>query len=230
MILVIVLKIIGILFLLVLLRLKKLIDLIHCDVWGPYKISSLSGSHYFLSIVDDFSITTCVYLMKNKTEVAHLLTHFVDMVHNVTPQNLGVRCSIINPRKTCAYHVIRYHTFVSHLPGPIILQTEQSPCGYRVIRYHIVRLIHQDPSFYKTEQSPFRARSSSENHHVQCTVQQEKQHLGAVTGLPRRTIPFPKRTTSLRRGRTSLARMPSGSPRRTTPPWRSSSSSRRGRA
>ena len=67
----------------------------------------------------------------------------------------------------------RYHTFVSHLPRLIILQTGQSPYGYRVTRYHIVHLIHQDPSFYKTGQSPLHARSSSENHPVQCTVVQE---------------------------------------------------------
>ena len=37
---------------------KDIFDLIHCDIWGPYKIPSLCGSHYFLSIVDDASRAT----------------------------------------------------------------------------------------------------------------------------------------------------------------------------
>ena len=34
---------------------KDLFDIIHCDIWGPYRVSSWCGAHYFLTIVDDFS-------------------------------------------------------------------------------------------------------------------------------------------------------------------------------
>ena len=30
-------------------------DLIHCDIWGPHKITTHSGTRYFLTIVDDFT-------------------------------------------------------------------------------------------------------------------------------------------------------------------------------
>jgi hypothetical protein len=30
-------------------------ELIHCDIWGPYKIPSLSGAKYFLTVVDAYS-------------------------------------------------------------------------------------------------------------------------------------------------------------------------------
>ncbi|KAJ0009893.1 hypothetical protein Pint_34605 [Pistacia integerrima] len=30
-------------------------ELVHCDIWGPYKTKSFSGAHYFLTIVDDYS-------------------------------------------------------------------------------------------------------------------------------------------------------------------------------
>lgn len=30
-------------------------DLVHCDIWGPYQTPSLSGAHYFLTLVDDKS-------------------------------------------------------------------------------------------------------------------------------------------------------------------------------
>ena len=55
----------------------------------------------------------------------------------------------------------QYYTFVSHLLGPIILQTGQSFCGYCVTRYHIVCLIHWDPSFYKIEQRPLSHEEST---------------------------------------------------------------------
>lgn len=32
-----------------------LFSLVHCDIWGPYSISTHSVAHYFLTIVDDFS-------------------------------------------------------------------------------------------------------------------------------------------------------------------------------
>lgn len=43
-------------------------DLIHCDIWGPHKVSSHSGAKYFLTIVDDFTRCTWVYLMHYKSD------------------------------------------------------------------------------------------------------------------------------------------------------------------
>jgi hypothetical protein len=43
-------------------------ELIHCDIWGPYKIPSLSGAKYFLTIVDDYSRFTWVFFMHHKHE------------------------------------------------------------------------------------------------------------------------------------------------------------------
>jgi len=34
---------------------KELFKLIHCDIWGAYRVSSLCGAQYFLTIVDDAS-------------------------------------------------------------------------------------------------------------------------------------------------------------------------------
>lgn len=54
-------------------------DLIHCDIWGGY-LTPQSGAHYFLTIVDDFSQCTWVYLMKFKSETYSFLKHFLAMV------------------------------------------------------------------------------------------------------------------------------------------------------
>ena len=48
-------------------------DLIHVDIWGPYSTPSLNGSRYFLSVVDDFSICTYVFLMSHKSDASSLL-------------------------------------------------------------------------------------------------------------------------------------------------------------
>ena len=51
-------------------------DLIHCDIWGAYRVESLCGAHYFFSIVDDASGGTWVYLMKDKSEASQLIVNF----------------------------------------------------------------------------------------------------------------------------------------------------------
>jgi len=59
----------------------KIFDLIHCDIWGPQKIETHSGAHYFLTIVDDYSRFTWVFLMKFKFETQGLLKSFITFVH-----------------------------------------------------------------------------------------------------------------------------------------------------
>jgi len=51
-------------------------ELIHCDIWGGYSIPTHNGARYFLTIVDDFTRCTWVYLMKNKSETQSLLKIF----------------------------------------------------------------------------------------------------------------------------------------------------------
>lgn len=55
--------------------------LIHCDLWGPYTKSSSTGSHYFLTLVDDNSRAVWVYLMKEKTEVPGCFRNFFATVN-----------------------------------------------------------------------------------------------------------------------------------------------------
>ncbi|XP_010436765.1 PREDICTED: uncharacterized protein LOC104720575 [Camelina sativa] len=51
-------------------------SLIHCDVWGPYRVPSSYGAVYFLTIVDDFLRAVWTYLMPAKSEVRGVLTNF----------------------------------------------------------------------------------------------------------------------------------------------------------
>ncbi|GJT20206.1 ribonuclease H-like domain-containing protein, partial [Tanacetum coccineum] len=48
--------------------LKIFDDLVHLDLWGPYKITSSEGFRYFLTFVDDYTRAVWVYLIKSKDE------------------------------------------------------------------------------------------------------------------------------------------------------------------
>ncbi|CAL2238881.1 unnamed protein product [Prunus armeniaca] len=55
-------------------------DLIHIDIWGGYKVASISGAKYFLTIVDDYTRCTWIYLMKHKSDARTLLVNFINMI------------------------------------------------------------------------------------------------------------------------------------------------------
>ena len=57
-------------------RAKKPLELIHTDVCGPIKPSSLGNSNYFLLFIDDFSRKTWVYFLKQKSEVFEVFKKF----------------------------------------------------------------------------------------------------------------------------------------------------------
>ncbi|CAL2274238.1 unnamed protein product [Prunus armeniaca] len=68
-------------------------SLLHCDIWGPNKHPSLTWAYYFLSIVDDFSRFTWVFLMKHKHETQALLKTFfayVDTQFHLKVQQIRV--------------------------------------------------------------------------------------------------------------------------------------------
>ena len=44
-------------------------DLLHFDIWGPFRQNSIQNHKYFFTIVDDFSRFTWVILLKSKGEV-----------------------------------------------------------------------------------------------------------------------------------------------------------------
>ena len=48
-------------------------ELVHCDLWGPYKTPSSCGAYYFLTIVNDFSQVVWIYLLLVKKEVLRVL-------------------------------------------------------------------------------------------------------------------------------------------------------------
>ncbi|GJW31990.1 ribonuclease H-like domain-containing protein [Tanacetum coccineum] len=57
-------------------------ELVHLDLWGPYKVSSREGFRYFLTIVDDYSRAVWTYLLKTKDEVFDCIVNFIKLIHN----------------------------------------------------------------------------------------------------------------------------------------------------
>lgn len=55
-------------------------DLLHMDIWGPIGIPSMQGHHYFLTIVDDHSRFTWLFLMKNKGETRDCIKNFITYI------------------------------------------------------------------------------------------------------------------------------------------------------
>ncbi|KAM0019556.1 putative RNA-directed DNA polymerase [Helianthus debilis subsp. tardiflorus] len=55
-------------------------DLVHLDLWGPYKVASYDGFKYFLTVVDDYSRSVWCYFLSNKTEVFDNLKNFYELV------------------------------------------------------------------------------------------------------------------------------------------------------
>jgi len=54
--------------------------MLHCDVWGSHKISIHLCLRFLLTIVDDFTQCTWVFLMQHESEVHHLFMNFVKFV------------------------------------------------------------------------------------------------------------------------------------------------------
>ncbi|CAH9142456.1 unnamed protein product [Cuscuta epithymum] len=59
---------------------SRILELIHCDLWGPYKTPSTCDAVYFLTLVDDFSRAVWVYLLRDKKEVHQYFLSFIAMV------------------------------------------------------------------------------------------------------------------------------------------------------
>lgn len=59
---------------------SKPFDLVHMDIWGPLNTVSLQGFKYFLTIVDDYSRNTWIYLLKTKSDARPCMLKFIQHV------------------------------------------------------------------------------------------------------------------------------------------------------
>ena len=54
-------------------------ELVHCDMCGPSRLPTSCGVHYFLTMIDDNSRVSWLYLMREKREDGHFLNTFISL-------------------------------------------------------------------------------------------------------------------------------------------------------
>lgn len=68
----------------------KIFDIVHMDVWGPFKVPTVTGVRYFLTIVDDFSRSTWTVLMSAKSEVTDNLINLYQMIKTQYEESIKI--------------------------------------------------------------------------------------------------------------------------------------------
>ena len=61
-----------------------ILGLIHSDICGPIPITSMNGSRYLLTFIDDFSRYTWVFFLKKKFEVCEKFTELKALIENAS--------------------------------------------------------------------------------------------------------------------------------------------------
>ena len=87
-------------------------QLIHCDLWGPYRTKSLCGSTYFLTILDDYSRAVRIYLLPNKREAPAHLKNFIALVDRQFDTKIQTICSDNVSEFTCLTDFFAEHRII----------------------------------------------------------------------------------------------------------------------
>ena len=66
------------------------LEVVHSDVWGPTRTTSLAGSNYYVSFIDDHTRKVWIYCMKAKSEVFQHFKHFKTLVEKET--RMQIKC------------------------------------------------------------------------------------------------------------------------------------------
>lgn len=59
---------------------NQILELVHSDLCGPMSTTSIGGSKYFLTLIDDYSRKTFVYFLEHKSEAFDIISEFINMV------------------------------------------------------------------------------------------------------------------------------------------------------
>lgn len=88
---------------------KDTFDLIHCDLWGPYRATTFCGSRYFLTILDDHSRALWLYLLPDKTRVSQQIREFMALVERQYSKKVKVLRSDNGTEFTCLANYFKDH-------------------------------------------------------------------------------------------------------------------------
>ena len=65
-------------------RATSILGLIHFDISGPVPATSMNGSRYLLTFIDDFSRYTWVFFLKKKSEVCENFSELKALIENAS--------------------------------------------------------------------------------------------------------------------------------------------------
>lgn len=160
-------------------------ELLHVDIWGPYKELSLSGARYMLTLVDDFSRATWTFLMRAKSQTVTLLetffkyvnTHFKTVVKTVRSDNglefLSIKCQELFAKngvvhqKSCVYTpqqnglVERKHRHLAQVARALLFNSGCSTRFWGEAMLSASFLINKLPTHSLQWKSPFEVLTSS---------------------------------------------------------------------
>ena len=77
-------------------------DLIHCDIWDSFHLPDQSGHRYFLTLVDDCTRFTWLYLLKHKSNVSYVIPRFFKLVS--TQFHMKIRAFRSDNAKELLFH------------------------------------------------------------------------------------------------------------------------------
>ena len=67
------------------------LGLIHSDISGPMPVTSMNGSRYLLTFIDDFSRYTWIFFLKKKSKVCEKFSQLKALIENAS----GIKIKIL---------------------------------------------------------------------------------------------------------------------------------------
>ena len=146
------------------------------DIWGPCVVNSMNGDKYFLTIVDDHSKFTWLYLMKSKAETHIHLINFVSMIKTQFQKTIkiirtdnGLEFNMTDIFKTEAIiHqtscietpeqnglVERKHQHIMNVTRALLFQSNLSQNFWNFVVLYVVNLINCLPTPFLKDSTPF---------------------------------------------------------------------------
>ena len=71
-------------------RVSCILGLIHYDISGPIPITSMNGSRYVLTFIDDFSRYSWVFFIKKMSEVLEKFIELKALIENASSKNIKI--------------------------------------------------------------------------------------------------------------------------------------------
>lgn len=75
------------------IKTTSILELLHVDIWGPYKVKNQNSCNQFVTIVDYYSHFTWINLLRYKSDVASILSSFIAYAEKQFSRNVLTICS-----------------------------------------------------------------------------------------------------------------------------------------